>query len=70
MASLVFTDTEVPTAAYVLKDDDELGDLAALQDDPRTRVWTWSVGLESPLPQLPHAAAATARLPAILQSVV
>ena len=50
MASFVFTDTEVPTAAYVLQDQDELGDVTALQDDTGTRVWTWRVGSDRQLP--------------------
>jgi Protein of unknown function (DUF1173) len=50
MTSLVFADTEVPTAAYVLQDEDELGDLTALQADTGTRVWTWRVGSDRQLP--------------------
>jgi hypothetical protein len=50
MASLVFTDTEVPTAAYVFQDEHELGDVTALQDDTGTRVWTWRVGSNRQLP--------------------
>jgi hypothetical protein len=56
MASLVFTETEVPTAAYVLQGA-ELGDVAALQDETGIRVWAWTVG-EPQASQLPHAAAA------------
>jgi hypothetical protein len=62
MASLVFTDTEVPTAAYVLQDEDELGGLTTLQHETGTRFWTWSVGSESQAPHLPRAAHA-ARIP-------
>jgi hypothetical protein len=61
MASLVFTDTEVPTAVYVLQDDAELGDVTAVQEDTGIRVWTWRLGRDRSR-RLPQAAATTRML--------
>jgi len=54
MASVVFTDTGVPTAAYVLQEKAELGDLTTLRGKTGMRIWTWSVGLgaQTTLPRI------------------
>ena len=44
MASLVFTDTDVPTAAYLLDDPDERDEIDALQTSSGTDTWTWVGG--------------------------
>jgi uncharacterized protein DUF1173 len=51
MASLVLTDTEPPTAAYLLADAETREDIDALQADTGTDTWTWVVG--DPMPPLP-----------------
>ena len=57
MASLVFTDTEVPTAAYLLDDADERDAIDTLQVTTGTDTWTWVVGETMPaLPTPRHAA--------------
>lgn len=57
MASLVFTDTEIPTAAYLLDDADERDAIDTLQATTGTDTWTWVVGETIPaLPTPRHAA--------------
>jgi len=51
MASLVLTDTEIPTAAYLLDSKDMREDVEALQAGTGTVTWTWVVG--DPMPPLP-----------------
>lgn len=51
MATLVLTDTETPTAAYLIEDAEEREAIDALQADTGTATWTWVVG--DPLPPLP-----------------
>jgi hypothetical protein len=53
MASLVLTDTETPTAAYLLDSAEGREDIDALQADTGTDTWTWVVG--DPMPPLPPA---------------
>ena len=57
MASLVFTDTEIPTAAYLLGDADERDDIDALQATTGTDTWAWVVG--ETMPALPTPRYAT-----------
>ena len=58
MASLVFTDTEVPTAAYLLDDPDERDEIDTLQNSTGTDTWTWVVRETMPaLPAPKHAPA-------------
>lgn len=52
MASLVFTDTETPTAAFLLGRGSERPDVAALAADTRTDSWTWVIGDD--MPRLPR----------------
>lgn len=60
MASLVFTDTEVPTAAYLLDAADAREDIDDLQAATGTDTWVWVAGeAMPPLPQPRRAAAAT-----------
>jgi hypothetical protein len=60
MASLVFTDTDVPTAAYLLDDVDDREDIDTLHQNTGTDIWTWVVG--EPMPPLPEPrSAATER---------
>jgi hypothetical protein len=54
MASLVLTDTETPTAAYLLDSAEAREDTDALQAATGTDTWTWVVG--DPMPPLPPAA--------------
>lgn len=51
MASLVLTDTEIPTAAYLLASADERTDIDALQEGTGADTWTWVIG--EPMPPLP-----------------
>ena len=60
MAALVLTDTEPPTAAYVIEDAEDRQVIEALQADTGTDTWTWVVG--DPMPPLPPAR----RTPALL----
>jgi hypothetical protein len=53
MASLVLTDTEIPTAAYLIEDAEAREGIDALQTDTGTDTWTWVVG--DPMPPLPPA---------------
>jgi hypothetical protein len=53
MASLVLTDTETPTAAYLLEGADARMDVDELQADTGTDTWTWVMG--EPMPPLPPA---------------
>jgi hypothetical protein len=48
MASLVFTDTETPTAAFLLTSDEDRDAVAEIATDPGTEVWTWVVGEDMP----------------------
>ena len=60
MASLVLTDTETPTAAYLIEDVEDREAIDALQADTGTDTWTWVVG--DPMPPLPPARHAPALL--------
>lgn len=60
MASLVLTDTETPTAAYLIEDVEDREAIDALQADTGTDTWTWVVG--DPMPLLPPARRAPALL--------
>jgi hypothetical protein len=62
MASLVLTDTETPTAAYVLADSEAREHIETLRADTGTDTWIWVVG--DPMPPLPptrRTATTTAR---------
>lgn len=48
MASLVLTDTEIPTAAYLLASADEREDIDALQEGTGADTWTWAIGEDMP----------------------
>ena len=48
MASLVFTDTETPTAAFLLHSDEERDTAAQIASDTGTAVWTWVLGEDMP----------------------
>lgn len=48
MASLVFTDTETPTAAFVLTTDEDRDTAAEIAADTGTEVWTWVVTDDMP----------------------
>lgn len=48
MASLVFTDTETPTAAFLLTSDDDRNTAAQIATDTGTEVWTWVVTEDMP----------------------
>jgi len=54
MASLVFTDTETPTAAFVLTSDEDPDTAAQIATDTGTEVWTWVVTED--MPPLPPVA--------------
>ncbi|MEV5003926.1 DUF1173 domain-containing protein [Nocardioides sp. LML1-1-1.1] len=54
MASLVFTDTETPTAAFVLTSDEDRDTAAQIANDTGTAVWTWVVTQD--MPPLPPVA--------------
>lgn len=60
MASLVLTDTEKPTAAYLIEDAEDREAIDTLQADTGTDTWTWVVG--DPMPPLPPARPAPALL--------
>ncbi|GAW52551.1 uncharacterized protein PD653B2_4909 [Nocardioides sp. PD653-B2] len=53
MASLVFTDTETPTAAFLLGSDEDRETAAQIAADTGTEVWTWVIGED--MPALPPA---------------
>jgi hypothetical protein len=40
------TDTETPTAVYLVQDDDELVDITTLEDETGVKTWAWG-GLRS-----------------------
>ncbi len=48
MASLVFTDTETPTAAFLLHSDEDRDTAAQIASDTGTAVWTWVLGEDMP----------------------
>ena len=48
MASLVFTDTETPTAAFLLTSDEDRDTAAQIAADTGTEVWTWVVTEDMP----------------------
>ncbi|MCB0905793.1 MAG: DUF1173 domain-containing protein [Nocardioidaceae bacterium] len=48
MASLVFTDTETPTAAFLLHSDEDRDAAAQIATDTGTNVWTWVLGDDMP----------------------
>lgn len=55
MASLVLTDTEKPTAAFLLTSDHDREAVADLAAQTGTEVWTWVVGEDLPaLPPVRH----------------
>ena len=54
MASLVFTDTETPTAAFLLHSDEDRDTAAQIASDTGTAVWTWVLGED--MPPLPPGA--------------
>ncbi len=54
MASLVFTDTETPTAAFLLLSDEDRDTAAQIASDTGTEVWTWVVTED--MPPLPPVA--------------
>jgi hypothetical protein len=59
MASLVFTDTETPTAAFLLHSDEDRDTVAQIAADTGTAVWTWVLGEDMPAlpaPAAPHPA--------------
>jgi len=51
MASLVFTDTEAPTAAFLLASDQGRAEAAEIATDTGTEVWTWAI--DENMPALP-----------------
>ncbi|MEP9385570.1 DUF1173 domain-containing protein [Nocardioides sp. KR10-350] len=55
MASLVFTDTETPTAAFLLHSDEDRETVTQIAADTGTGVWAWVIGED--MPELPPAAA-------------
>ena len=57
MASLVFTDTETPTAAFMLHSDEDRDTAAQIATDTGTEVWTWVRGED--MPPLPRPAPAS-----------
>lgn len=57
MASLVFTDTEAPTAAFLLTDDAERDGVNELAAETGTNIWAWVIGEN--MPPLPPRAAAS-----------
>lgn len=48
MASLVFTDTETPTAAFLLTNDEDSDTVAEIATQAGVNVWTWVLGEEMP----------------------
>lgn len=54
MASLVFTDTETPTAAFLLTSDEDREVAAQIAADTGTEVWAWVVTED--MPPLPRVA--------------
>jgi len=48
MASLVFTDTETPTAAFLLHSDEDRDVVTQIARDTSTAVWTWVLGEDMP----------------------
>ena len=61
MASLVFTDTDTPTAAFLLHSDEDRDTVAQIATDTGTVVWTWVLGEDMP-PLPPRATAAPSSL--------
>lgn len=59
MASLVFTDTETPTAAFLLHSDEDRDAAAQIADDTGTNVWTWVLGEDMPALPAPAPAPGT-----------
>lgn len=53
MASLVFTDTETPTAAFLLTNDEDRETAAQIATDTATDVWAWVITED--MPALPPA---------------
>lgn len=51
VASLVFTDTDTPTAAFIVSADDDRDTLAEIDSRACTAVWSWALGED--LPALP-----------------
>ncbi len=48
MASLVFTDTDRPTAAYLVRDEDEAPNLAEAEAETGITAWAWVVDERAP----------------------
>jgi hypothetical protein len=48
LASLVFTDTQTPTAAFLLHSDEDRDTAAQIATDTGTEVWTWVLGEDMP----------------------
>jgi hypothetical protein len=48
MAALVFTDTETPTAAFLLSSDEDREAVAEIATQTETEVWTWVIGEDMP----------------------
>jgi hypothetical protein len=48
IASLVLTDTETPTAVYLVQDDDELVNITTLEDETGVKTWAWAVAESGP----------------------
>lgn len=54
MAALVFTDTETPTAAFLLSSEEDREAVAEIATQTGTEVWTWVIGED--MPTLPPCA--------------
>ena len=63
MASLVFTDTETPTAAFLLHIDEDRDAAAQIATDTGTNVWTWVLGDDMPALPAPAPAPRADRAP-------
>lgn len=61
MASLVFTDTEIPAAAYLLASEDSRDVIEDLRASTGTDMWAWVVGNEMP-PFPPQCHASSRRM--------
>ena len=48
MASLVFTDTETPTAAFLLHSNGDRDAVTQMASDTSTDVWMWVIGEDIP----------------------
>ena len=59
MASLVFTDTETPTAAFLLHSDEDRDTVTQIAAETGTAVWVWVLGED--MPALPSRSPAPSR---------